>query len=210
MLNIYIEGDGRAWLNKHTLSDDPTPSNPVALKLAVADQGGNIAYIARPGQYQRVSCDAKYWSASRFAPEVITSMDQAIDQLKAGSGAKAVALTGYSGGGAIAVLVAARRADVVALRTVAGNLNTTAWCAYHHVSQLDGSLNPLDAAFKTANIPQRHFIGNKDKIMPAIIAESFVKAEGDKDASRITRVKSASHNEGWEGQWKELLSMSCK
>jgi len=223
-LNIYIEGDGRAWVNKHTLSDDPTPSNPVALKLAAADPGSNIAYIARPGQYPMgqqheggcrlqlkgavpfmQECSSKYWSASRFAPEVVSSMDQAIEQLKARSKTRYVQLTGYSGGGAIAVLVAARRGDVTALRTVAGNLNTVAWCNYHHISQLENSLNPLDAASRTVNIPQRHFVGGKDKIMPYVIAGSFVKSEGDIDESRISIVKNATHNNGWDKQWKELM-----
>jgi len=55
----------------------------------------------------------------RFAPEVINSFSRAIDTLKEKSGAKYVELVGYSGGGAIAVLVAAGRSDVVGVRTVA-------------------------------------------------------------------------------------------
>ena len=50
-ISIYIEGDGRAWETKYRLSEDPTPSNPVALRLAAVDPAANIAYIARPGQY---------------------------------------------------------------------------------------------------------------------------------------------------------------
>ena len=209
-VSIYIEGDGRAWETKHRLSDDPTPSNPVALKLAVIDPADNVAYIARPGQYSpsgSPDCDSKYWSGFRFAPEVVESFNRAIDILKEKSGAKYLELVGYSGGGAIAILVAARRSDVVALRTVAGNLDPKAVSEYHHVSQLDGSMNPLDVAQKVAHIPQRHFVGSKDKVVPLAIIESFVKMEGDKDYERITVVDGVSHNDGWYKRWKILLSM---
>lgn len=209
-ISIYIEGDGRAWETKHKLSDDPTPSNPVALRLAAVDPADNVAYIARPGQYSPSGfpdCDSKYWSEFRFAPEVVESMDRIIDDLKERAGAKHVALVGYSGGGAIAVLVAARRSDVIAIRTVAGNLDINAFCAYHHVSQLDGSMNPLDVAQKVAPIPQRHFVGSVDKVIPFAIAESFVRIEGDKNYERITVVDGVSHNDGWNKHWRELLLM---
>jgi hypothetical protein len=207
-LNIYIEGDGRAWETKHRLSADPTPSNPVALKLASVDPANNVAYISRPGQYSPTGspkCNSKYWSGYRFAPEVINSFSSAIDILKEKSGVKYIKLIGYSGGGAIAVLVAARRNDVSALVTVAGNLNPKAFCAYHHVTQLDGSLDPMDVAKTVAHIPQRHFVGSKDKIIPITIVESFVKMEGDKDSERVTIVEGVSHNNGWQKRWNELL-----
>jgi hypothetical protein len=209
-IRIYIEGDGRAWETKHRLSDDPTPLNPVALRLAAIDPADNIAYIARPGQYSPTGmpdCDSKYWSGSRFSKKVINSFDRAIDLLKKESHARQVDLIGYSGGGAIAVLVAAERSDVVGLRTVAGNLDSRAFCQYHHVSELNDSMDPIDVAKKIAHIPQRHFAGSKDKIVPFAIAESFVMMEGDSDCRRITIVKDAAHNDGWTKRWKKLLSL---
>lgn len=207
-ISIYIEGDGRAWEAKHRLSDDPTPSNPVALKLAALDPADNVVYIARPGQYSPTDipeCNSKYWSGYRFAPEVIDSFNSAIDILKEKSGVKFVKLIGYSGGGAIAVLVAARRSDVNALVTVAGNLNPKAFCAYHHVTQLDGSLDPMDVAKAVTHIPQRHFVGSRDKIVPFAIVESFVKIEKGENYECITVVEGASHNDDWGKRWKELL-----
>jgi hypothetical protein len=35
--HLYIEGDGYAWKNRHEPSNDPTPMNPVAMRLAAAD-----------------------------------------------------------------------------------------------------------------------------------------------------------------------------
>jgi pimeloyl-ACP methyl ester carboxylesterase len=209
-LRIYIEGDGRAWATRSRLSDDPTPSNPVALGLSTVDHSDNVAYIARPGQFSppdAAVCDPTYWSARRFAPEVVEAFDKAIDILKEKSGAKRVELVGYSGGGAIAILVAAQRGDVSSLRTVAGNLDPKALCAYHNVSRLDGSMDPLGVAEKTANIPQRHFVGSKDKIVPLSIAESFAEKEGDKNYDTVTIVDGATHSAGWEERWAELLAI---
>ena len=207
-ISIYIEGDGRAWESKHRLSDDPTPSNPMALRLAAVDPADNIAYIARPGQYPLSGfpeCDSKYWSGFRFAPEVINSFNRAIDVLKEEAGVKYVELIGYSGGGAIAILVAAGRSDIISLRTIAGNLDPEALSAYHRVSQLYGSMNPLDFAKKVAHIPQRHFVGSNDQIVPVFVAQSFVIKMGDKSDERITIVRGVTHQSGWSGCWPELL-----
>lgn len=207
-IRIYIEGDGNAWETKHSLSDDPTPRQPVALYLACKDTFASIVYIARPGQYSSsgfADCDSKYWSGSRFASEIIVSFNRAIDILKEKSNAKYIELIGYSGGAAIVVFVAARRSDVIALRTVAGNLNPHMLSIYHRVSQLEGSLDPLDVVQEVAHIPQRHFVGSKDKIVPFAIAESFVKMEQTKDYECITVVDDASHNEGWQKRWQNLL-----
>jgi len=105
------------------------------------------------------------------------------------------------------VLVAARRSDVIALRTVAGNLNPHMLSIYHRVSQLEGSLDPLDAARKVAHIPQRHFVGSRDKIVPFAIVKSFVKMEKGEKYECITVVDGASHNDGWQRRWKELLAI---
>ncbi|MCX5681377.1 MAG: alpha/beta hydrolase [Candidatus Omnitrophica bacterium] len=207
-VSIYIEGDGRAWETKHKLSDDPTPSNPVALRLAAVDSSDNVAYVARPGQYPVSGfpeCDSKYWSGSRFAPEVVESIDKVIDILKEKLGVKYVELVGYSGGGAIAVLVAARRNDIVALRTVAGNLDPRALSEYHRVSQIEGSMNPMDVAQKVAHIPQRHFVGSNDQIVPPFIARSFINKMGYKNNERTAVVQGATHQSGWSEHWPELL-----
>jgi len=36
-LNIYIEGDGFAFISRSRISPDPTPTNPISLRLAAAD-----------------------------------------------------------------------------------------------------------------------------------------------------------------------------
>ena len=209
-LHIYIEGDGAAWITHTRLSDNPTPRNPLVLELAALDPADNVAYLARPGQYSsfgKPDCDPSYWSNRRFSEEVITSMNQATDYLCRKSGSRKVSLIGYSGGAAIAIIVASRRNDIIELRTIAGNLDCEAVNRYHKVTSLEGSLNPIDFASSIAKIPQRNFVGSKDRIIPSFIAASFVEKSGSKNKERITIVKGATHTTGWREKWPKLLSL---
>ena len=209
-VRFYIEGDGRAWISRTRLSDDPTPRTPLVIELAALDPSSNVVYIARPGQYAESGipdCDPAYWSSRRFSEEVIRSVNETISKIVEKTGAKTIELIGYSGGAAVAVLVAVRRSDVSGIRTIAGNLNPNALNRYHNVSPLDGSLDPMQAAEKIKNIPQRHFVGSKDKTVPPAIVESFIRKEGFTDNGSITVVDGATHSDGWLKRWKELLSL---
>jgi len=209
-LTVYIEGDGRAWLDRYRASYDPTPTDPLVMKLASLDPSPNVAYLARPGQYPSEGasdCDAKYWMSKRFAPEVIADMDSAVSGLRDMAGAREVCLVGYSGGAAVAVLIAARRDDVIGLRTVAGNLDSAAVSKKNNVSPLNGSLDPIDAADKLEKVPQRHFITYDDRIIPPEAAEAFADKAGDGKRESITVVEGVTHYSGWDRKWPALLEM---
>ena len=213
-LTIYIEGDGRAWITPKRLSKDPTPKNTLVLELAAMDTSSNVVYLARPCQYTDRSeepfYDNAYWSSRRFSEEVISSMDQAIDELRSFCDAPGLHLIGYSGGAAVAALVASRRDDVASFRSVAGNLDPSVVNKYHGVSELDGSLDPMDIAPEISDIPQRHFIGEKDKVVPDFVVENFLRAMGEAPNAEVIRVKNASHRKGWKKRWKELLRTDFK
>jgi len=207
-LHVYIEGDGAAWLSRTRLSDNPTPQSPLVLELAALDPTSNVAYLARPGQYAAdgvPDCDAAYWSEKRFADEVVEATNKAVDALRDRAESKEIHLVGYSGGAAVAVLIAAKRCDMAGLRTVAGNLDPEAVNRYHHVSAMKNSLNPMDEAEKLRNLPQRHFVGSQDTVIPSGIAESFLRRAGKPDFSAITVVEGATHTRGWQERWKDLL-----
>lgn len=215
-VHLYIEGDGHAWAGKSRPSQDPTPLDPLALKLAAQDSGSNVIYLARPCQYSGSAighrCLQEYWTSHRFASEVIESMSQALDDIKARYGIKSFDLVGYSGGANIAALLAARRNDIASLRTVAGNLDHELLHRIHGVSQIPDSLNAKDEAEKIRHIPQHHFFGGKDKIVPPDIIDSFMKAAGNSACIRYTIVPEATHHDGWVGNWSEFMSMpiDCK
>jgi predicted esterase len=212
ILTVYIEGDGFAFSSKRMLSSNPTPKDPIALKLATKDPYTNIAYIARPCQYisakEEKNHHEKYWSDSRFSDEVISSMNEAVDTLKAQTGATDIVLVGFSGGAAVAVLLAARRDDVSEIITVAGNLDHVAINKYHKVAQMKGSLNPIDYAADISYIPQRHFAGGKDKVVPAYVIKKFANESGDVDYKSVIVVDECGHNDGWVERWQELLQAS--
>lgn len=210
-LTVYIEGDGFAWKTRHRQSDDPTPTDPLALRLAVQDPAANLAYLARPCQYLSpealARCAPDYWSGRRYAEAVIVATDAALTQLRARAQANGLHLVGYSGGAAVAALVAARRRDVLSLRTVAGNLDHTALTTRHGVTALEGSLNPIDQAARLSALPQRHFVGGKDRIVPADIARGFVNRLDSNRCAVIEVIAPASHDAGWIEDWPHLLAL---
>ncbi len=214
-LSVYIEGDGRAWLSKNQISDDPTPFHPMTLELAAKDPSANVAYLGRPCQYDNSAmqrpCEPAYWSNKRFSEEVIVSTNEALDALMREAKASEIDLVGYSGGGAVAVLVAARRHDVSSIRTVAGNLDPEEVNRHHHVSSLAGSLDPMTAASVISKIPQRHFTGSMDKVVPASVIRNFIKTSGEQNCIQVTEVPEATHHSGWVERWDELfrLPISC-
>nr|WP_213881386.1 alpha/beta fold hydrolase [Pseudomonas sp. dw_358] len=206
LLTVYIEGDGLAWITAQSPSDDPTPLDPVGLRMAVAQPTGAVAYLARPCQYSGLSdarCQQGYWTGERFSEPVITASNDAIDQLKQRVGARRVLLVGYSGGGAVATLLAQRRHDVVALVTVAGNVDPVGWTHLHRVTPLAGSLDPMAARERLTHLPQWHFVGSRDSNMPASLAQGFVQGQ---PAARVVVVDGFEHHCCWARDWPKLVA----
>jgi predicted esterase len=199
-VTIYIEGDGHAWVSRYQLSTNPTPLDPLVRHWALRDPASNVAYLARPCQFVgtfKAPCTSTYWDNKRFAPEVVQSMNEAVTQIKHTAQAAQINLVGFSGGGAIAALIAARRDDVISLKTIAGNLDTELHSQLHEVSALSGSLNPRDVAPSLGHIKQVHYVGGKDKNIPLSITQSFVSyLPAGSDAS-IVIIPNATHNAGW-------------
>ena len=133
-LKVFIEGDGMAWVSPTQPSLDPTPRNSMVLKWAQRT-AGNVAYMARPCQYVfSDKCDVPFWTSARFAPEAVDAMDDALKTLIKRYNLKKVELVGYSGGGAVAVLLAQRnQGKVTKVTTVAGVLNHADWTAHFGV-----------------------------------------------------------------------------
>ena len=207
ILRIYIEGDGFAWATRNRPSINPTPTDPVALKLAAIDKYG-AAYLARPCQYFEIrdsGCEARYWTNARFSSEIIDSMNEAVNQLKQKAKVEKLVLIGYSGGGTVAALIAARRKDVIQLATVAGNLDHKAWTRYHSISELKKSLNPPDYWREIGNISQIHFVGMNDSIVPLDVYQSYRNAFFASDKIQAKVIPDNDHNCCWEHVWPSLL-----
>lgn len=209
---VYIEGDGFPWMSHGVAALDPTPRNPVALHLATRDKSPNVIYLARPCQYSKTldpdqPCSLKYWTDARFSPEVIQAMSAELDSIKSQYGLTGFNLVGYSGGGAVAALLAEKRKDILSLRTVAGMMDTAVFTKLHGQKMLNGSLNPATHANLTANIPQHHFIGLQDEIMPTPVYDSFERAAGPSTCMRSSFVDGVDHETGWVSKWPTLLRL---
>jgi pimeloyl-ACP methyl ester carboxylesterase len=206
-LTIYIEGDGYAWSSLTQPSSDPTPKKPIALELALQHSGGAAAYLARPCQFlSSAACDERYWTSGRFSTEIVQASDVALDQLKTRFGAEQLVLVGYSGGGGIATLLAARRKDVALLVTVAGNLDHAAWSRHHGVSPLSASLNSTDELPRLIHLKQVHFVGADDRVIPPKLTQGYAARFpiGQKPIVRV--IPGYDHHCCWVTGWSMLWS----
>jgi predicted esterase len=208
-VHVYIEGDGLAWRTRRRVSDDPTPVDPVALRLAAADRSdAAVVYLGRPCQYRPASappCSARFWTAERFADAVVDAMDRRLDALVAAQGERRpLALVGYSGGGVVAALLAARRDDVALLVTLAAPLDVEHWTRSTGTSPLAGSLSPMDAIEALAHTPQLHFVGELDRVVPREATERLVAALPSGAPARVVVVRGMDHR-GWPERWTALV-----
>jgi hypothetical protein len=146
-LHVYIEGDGTPYVARYDVAADPTPRHPLMLQLMTLDPAPSV-YVGRPcyfGLANDPPCTPRDWTLDRFSPRIVDSMARVIEQLREGRGTGAIELYGHSGGGALAVLLAARLGGVQRIVTIAGNLDVDAWTTYHGYTPLEGSLNPVNA-----------------------------------------------------------------
>ena len=206
-IDIYIEGDGHAWQSRSAPALDPTPRQAMGLKLAAKDPAANVVYLARPCQFtgHDSNCDAVYWTSKRYSREVIAAMNDAVSHyadLAPGSG---LHLIGYSGGGTLAVLIAMLRNDVASIRTVAGNLDVDEVTRLHSVSPMPLSVNPINEAYRVAAIPQIHFSGAADRVVPPSIAQRFARAAGG-TCVQTRIIAGVGHESGWDERWPSLLT----
>lgn len=205
-LAIFIEGDGLAWIDRHTPSADPTPRTPLALQLALAEPLLTAAYLGRPCQYDAAGtptrCRTADWTEARFSAEIVAAMDAAASRLKQRFNARRLVLVGYSGGATIAALLAARRHDVSRLITVAGLLDHAAWTARQRLAPLTGSLNPVAAWDRLQSLPQIHYVGSDDRITGrAALGQALASPSSN---AQVVEIAGFTHACCWPAHWPRL------
>jgi pimeloyl-ACP methyl ester carboxylesterase len=210
LLTVYIEGDGLAFLDRAAASNDPTPLDPLALRLALAGLQRPAAWLARPCQYalpdHARNCGPSMWTSRRYAPEVVDSLDRAIDILKSGTSTHRVVLVGYSGGGVVAALLAARRSDVAGLVTIAANLDLGYWVRRDGLAPLTGSLDPVAFAGRLAAVPQVHFVGGRDRVVGADVVRAYLARLPPPSRAAVVEIADYDHRCCWADNWPALLA----
>ncbi len=205
-LHVYIEGDGRPFQNRFLIAKDPSPQNPLMLSLMRQDKSSSF-YLGRPCYFTKnmaamddAQCTPKFWTSARYSEEVVNSMIAALRQHISTHPHHGISLIGHSGGGTLAVLMAARMPEVDQVVTLAGNLDIKAWADLHHYTPLKHSLNPADLNLIHAR--QLHFVGDKDDNIPPSLSKTWLKSMGQS----MHLIKDADHNCCWLMHWPDLLA----
>jgi hypothetical protein len=207
---VYIESDGAPWRFADEPPADPTPLRALVLGMAIADPSPAVAYLGRPCQYLSAAelqkCDPRLWMQARFSTDAVAAMNAAVDSIKQRYGVRQIDLVGYSGGGAMAALLAARRDDVSCLVTIAAPLDTNAWTDALRVSRLDLSQNPADQAERLRDLPQTHLRGLRDTLVPPSTTARYLSR-----TPRATVIDKANfdHRCCWQDEWRELRRATC-
>lgn len=207
-LRIYVEGDGSPWINRNRIAADPTPVNPVLLRLMHrADHAA--AYLGRPcyfGSAGDSSCGARWWTFDRYSQPVIESMCEAANKLIEERDAATVQLVGYSGGGTIVIGMTTCTHRLVAITTIAGNLLPTAWVRYHGYTELRDLALVESGTSTRVNVPETHWQCASDQVIPIAITEDYFIARPDLDR-RI--INDCTHSTGWQQVWPELVQLGA-
>lgn len=197
---IYIEGDGKAYRTAYEPSGDPTPVNPVGLRLFLADADEGAVYLGRLCQWRRTAVcrDAGIWTEKRFGLGVVDLYVREVKELSKG---EPVELVGYSGGAFLALQVAARLPNVMLVRTVAGNVDPEEVNRLHQASAIEVADWPVGG--RIHEVPQVHFVGARDTVVTPEVAEHFMQRVRPVCAN-VVQVE-ATHSDGWVEKWPALL-----
>ncbi len=202
-IHIYLEGDGFAWFNKHEIAEDPTPEDPVGLRLACEDHSGaTIVFLTRPCHYGlKRGCTSLDWTFGRFGQKILDVYGEVMDSLKAQYPMATFQLYGYSGGGFLALLLGEKRSDVTKITTFAGNLDHAAWTVYHGYSPLTGSLNIEDFE-ALSKIEQIHYTGVMDTEVPFCLSKTYKNHFKGHGNLKFILIEGYGHVSDWPSVWR--------
>jgi pimeloyl-ACP methyl ester carboxylesterase len=204
---VYLEGDGIPGTGRGTEpSLDPTPLTPLALRLMLRSPERGW-YLTRPcyNGMHSPRCKPELWVQARYSSAVVDSMVAALLRHWREAGRPPLILVGYSGGGALAVLMASRpdlrSVDIRGVVTIAANLDTDAWTQTHGYLPLDASLNPAQTA--ELAVPTIHLVGEQDIDVPPHTLSAYIAAHPH---ALVWRYAAFDHRCCWVEEWPQLLA----
>lgn len=205
-LHVYIGGDGQAWLNRTTVSRDPT-ARSLAMELMARDDTPAL-YLGRPcyhGLARQPPCEPILWTHARYGSAVLDSMTAALAEILAGQATVNVSIYGYSGGGVLALLLARQFDAVDRVITVSAPLDITAWAAHHGFTPLSESIDPARYSSWPSRLAQWHWQGGLDGIVPVQSTERFRETV---PAATFVVVPGADHDCCWLNEWLNVLAVT--
>lgn len=205
ILHVYLEGDGRPWLRPDVIAQDPTTRSPVMLGLMAKDVLPSL-YLGRPcyhGYYSSSRCHPKLWTVDRYSETVVAGMADALAQIITAENVKGLVIFGHSGGGTLAVLLAARVSETLAVVTVAGNLDIGGWTEKHRYTALSGSLNPAKTIVLNTSVHQLHLVGGEDENVEKKVVSAFASRQTN---AQMVVIAGYNHSCCWEQVWPQVLT----
>lgn len=205
VMHVYLEGDGSPWKHRTIIMHDPTPRNPLMLRLMSYDRAPSF-YLGRPcynGYFSDPDCNNSLWTSARYSEKVVRSMAIAIKAMAKRHNVQQLWLFGHSGGGALAMLLADRLPQVTRVVTLAGNLDTDAWTRHHQYTPLYSSFNPATSSTLRDSVWQWHLIGGSDVNIPSQLLRPVIMAQ---PAASGFEFPGFSHGCCWERIWPGILS----
>jgi len=206
-LKVFIEGDGRPWVNGKNIRLDPSPHRLLMMELLLNTSGDRL-YLGRPCYFQTNDerCHYQYWTSHRYSPEVINSMADVIEQKMLEGSYQKLIIIGHSGGGTIAALLACKPSITSSIITLAANLDIKRWVDIHSWSDLTGSQNPANLPSNCKRSNAYHYYGIDDENVPASSAHDFF-IEGESQRFILEGVNHRNWPLFWD-QIKVTLSKS--
>ena len=164
----------------------------------------NIFMMARP-RYKSLNgnkSNGSHARKSRYSIANINRIAEVIQNLKNYYNSEKVILVGYSGGAGIAMYLGSiDNKSIKSIRTIAGNINHNELSKILKISRLKKSINFYSIEKKINTIPQVHYYGLKDKIVPNELQTSYKIRNSNNKCIKIKPVNKATHNEGWVDFW---------
>jgi hypothetical protein len=202
-LHVYIEGDGSPYAAGNKVSANPTPHNPLMLRLMAEDPAPSV-YLGRPCYFNLdPGCDPGLWTLRRYSPEIVDSMEAALRAESSRAGATSLEIYGHSGGGTLGVLLAQRVAGVSRVVTIGANLDIAAWCKLHGYLPLSGSLNPVDMPAPRKDLQIVHLVGAEDTNTPPSLIQAAALVRG---GETVRIVPDFDHRCCWQSLWPSILA----
>lgn len=195
--------------------------NPMAARLAAQDKSTNVVYLTTPCYTMsssvilndvKLRCVKKHYTDGPVSQAVIDTYMKALDNVRRYHGVDAFVLNGYGSGAAVATILAAKRMDVEALRTVSSRLDTANYPDLKANAYSANGLNPVDYAKTLSYLPQYHFIGQEDYADAVKVYHNYARAVGPSWCMRHSLIPDADYTDGWVEQWSALrdLPMDCR
>lgn len=199
VFKVYIEGDGNAFDSRGYPTSDPTPKGTILREIAFKDSSKNVVYLARPCQFvEDMRCTERDWTTGRFSKKALYATCKVIKEI---GNDNQVILIGFSGGAMLAGLTSIHCPQINTKKviTISGNLDHKTWTEDGEMTPLYDSLNLADYKAEFAKVPQTHYIGTKDEVIPMYISKKVIA-----NHNNIISVKGASHSRGYEKIYNKI------